>query len=367
MKVAIFTNTVERGAFSASFSGISWALTENGVTDIDILYYNGDAKKSVNVFPYNVRFIKLDGGRGIKSILGLRRYLEQDSPDFLITGPNYVNLIAIFTYITTRWKKHGKLIITHHHPIELSHQISKKNNKWLSKFFYKYASASYGVSPSSVDDAIKMTNINPKTVELIPNVLVPYDGSDSNETHPWLSDKKKSFIFITVSRLVPSKNIGLLIKAFSSVSAVVDSKLIIVGQGPDMENLKKLIKSLSLEKKVCLCGFIEDVKLYINQANAFVLSSNEEGFGQVITEAMSVGCPIISTDASGGGVRYILQDGKYGVLVPKEDEIKLGEAMIEFATQKSVVQRYKELAQLRAKDFYPKVVGQKLIKFLSGI
>ena len=59
------------------------------------------------------------------------------------------------------------------------------------------------------------------------------------------------------------------------------------------------------------------------------IPSDEDGFAQVLTEAMSVGCPVVTADSMGGGPRFVTEDGKYGLLVPRGDPAKLAEAMAE--------------------------------------
>ena len=76
--------------------------------------------------------------------------------------------------------------------------------------------------------------------------------------------------------------------------------------------------------------------------DAFVLSSDEEGFAQVLTEAMSTGCPVITTDALGGGPRFVTDDGKYGLLVPRGNRAELAGAM-ERMLQPDVRARYSQL------------------------
>ena len=66
---------------------------------------------------------------------------------------------------------------------------------------------------------------------------------------------------------------------------------------------------------------------YAAHAWALVHSSDEDGFAQVLTEAMSVGCPVVTADSLGGGPRFVTEDGKYGLLVPRSDPAKLAEAM----------------------------------------
>jgi glycosyltransferase involved in cell wall biosynthesis len=83
--------------------------------------------------------------------------------------------------------------------------------------------------------------------------------------------------------------------------------------------------ALGLDKSVCFVGFQANPLPWLRRADVFVLSSRSEGFGNVLVEAMACGTPVISTDCE-HGPREILQDGRYGVLVPPRDPHALASA-----------------------------------------
>jgi glycosyltransferase involved in cell wall biosynthesis len=92
-------------------------------------------------------------------------------------------------------------------------------------------------------------------------------------------------------------------------------RLTIYGEGVERSKLETLRDRLGLGDVVSFAGFERDInKIYLG-ADAFVLSSDFEGFGNVIVEALAFGLPVVSTD-SPYGPRDILDGGKYGVLVP---------------------------------------------------
>jgi glycosyltransferase involved in cell wall biosynthesis len=110
---------------------------------------------------------------------------------------------------------------------------------------------------------------------------------------------------------------------------------------------------------------VEDPLQFAARAWAFVLPSDEEGFAQVLTEAMSVGCPVITTDAQGGGPRFVTADGAYGLLVPRDDRAQLAEAMTRMM-QPDIRARYSDLGQQRAETLSPEACATALVEFLSG-
>ena len=94
----------------------------------------------------------------------------------------------------------------------------------------------------------------------------------------------------------------------------------ILGDGPLRSDLEELIVELNLSKVVSLLGYVENPLKYFMRAAVFVLSSHVEGLPNVLVEAMMCGCTPVSTDCP-TGPREVLQDGKYGYLVPVGDPV----------------------------------------------
>jgi len=362
--IALFINTASRGAFATFASGVSWGLYTQGIRKIDLLYYNGPEENHYARYAPGVKFKKLKGGRGIFIIFALRQYLIKKKPDYIISAPIHVNLLSLLVrWSSKKIRKATKFIITHHHPMLPSYKNSRKDNIWLAKLMYKYASASFGVTENAVMDAVINTRIDINKTRVIPNILIPFEMEKKDIAgHPWLN-KKDFFVFITVSRLVKLKNIPLLIKAFNQIDRP-HAKLLIIGDGEMKPAIKKLVKQYNLTEKIQLCGFVVDPRQYMAKADCFVLASNEEGFGQVITEAMSIGLPVISTDAKGGGPKSVLENGKWGILTPAGNKICLANAMNKMLNP-NTNQYYRTLSTKRSKDFSSNAIGPKLIDFLK--
>jgi hypothetical protein len=95
-----------------------------------------------------------------------------------------------------------------------------------------------------------------------------------------------------------------------------------VGEGPEKKNILNKIESMGLTGRVILVGFKQNPMPLIMNSCLFVLSSNNEGFGLVLIEALALKKQIVSTDCP-SGPREILMDGKFGQLVPVNDSKKL--------------------------------------------
>ncbi|MDY7219414.1 glycosyltransferase [Denitrificimonas sp. JX-1] len=283
-------------------------------------------------------------------------YIRKEEPDILLAAMWPLTVIAsLATFLS--FKK--TICIVSEHGI-LSEQYS---NKGIFKFFvfrasmaiaYRIAHKTVGVSKGVVEDIAYLSCISSKDIELIYNPAQSCNEFDFNCKD--LGFAKDIPVIITVGRYTEVKNHFLLIEAFSLLRNKIKSKLYIVGDGELRDEYSELIKSLNLEQDVVLTGFVSDPTPYYVCADLFVLSSDSEGFGNVIVEAMSVGTPIVSTDCK-SGPREILEDGKYGTLVPVDDPEALTQAMLEALQQK----HDKEALKRRAADFSVDKIAKQYI------
>ena len=138
------------------------------------------------------------------------------------------------------------------------------------------------------------------------------------------------------------------------------SKLMIIGEGEERKNLENQVKIMNLENQVIFAGFQKDINPFYQTADLFVLSSNYEGFGNVLLEALINGVNIVSTDCKSGPAE-ILSDGKYGKLVPVNDVEALASGIIEVLKVSSIDQK---ILQSRAHEFHPSKIAKKYLSLL---
>jgi glycosyltransferase involved in cell wall biosynthesis len=133
---------------------------------------------------------------------------------------------------------------------------------------------------------------------------------------------------IFVGRLVRGKGVDVLLRALSELKREIpDVRAVIVGDGPERAKLELRAKRLGLEGNVLFVGFLEDytrVLALMKSSKVFVLPSRREGFGIVALEAMASGLPVVTIDAPMNAARFLVEDGKTGLVVPEE---KLAEAL----------------------------------------
>jgi glycosyltransferase involved in cell wall biosynthesis len=165
--------------------------------------------------------------------------------------------------------------------------------------------------------------------------------------------------------MFPFKRVDLLIDAFADVRQSHDVRLLILGEGASRPRAVEQIQRLGLSPYAETLGWIDDPLQFAARAWALVHPSDEDGFAQVLIEAMSVGCPVIATDAQGGGPRFVTDNGKYGLLVPRGDRAKLAEAMNRML-QPDVRVRYSEMGQERVEAMSPTASATALVEFLTN-
>ena len=133
----------------------------------------------------------------------------------------------------------------------------------------------------------------------------------------------------TVCRLdEPTKGLAVLLKGIAQlnqISNIPPFQLLLVGDGPSANGLRRLSEELALNEIVVFAGLRCDVEQILPLLDLFVLPSLSEGFGIALVEAMAAGCPVVATAV--GGIPEVVRAGRTGVLVPAGDSKALTEAL----------------------------------------
>jgi glycosyltransferase involved in cell wall biosynthesis len=201
-----------------------------------------------------------------------------------------------------------------------NHIISRHNTepfvpgvpKFLSSFVARICT--YRSTVIAISDAVKNYTIENAMIASRILISVVYYGINHQDFKlhdfdraKWrqqeLNCEPEDFVFGTISRLVPQKDLQTLINAFSKISKEVRCKLVIVGDGVQRNELEKLVKSLNLESKVHFLGKRRDIPELLHGIDAFALSSKYEGLGLVL---LASEVPIIA--ARNSAIKEIVND-----------------------------------------------------------
>jgi glycosyltransferase involved in cell wall biosynthesis len=327
--IAFFIPTLHGGgAEKVVINLLKGMTTKNLALDLDLVIANAEGPY-LNQIPKGVRIIELNSGRVIKALFPLSRYLQQYQPQALISHMSHANVIAVIAKKLARTKT--KLILVEHNTLSADQSPLRRGKLIppLMKLLYPQVEAIVGVSQAVARDLEQELGLRKETVKTIYNPVVDDEllaKANSPLAHPWFGSDSIP-VFLAVGRLTPQKDFMSLIRAFAIVRKKIVARLLILGEGESRPELEALVNQLNLVDDVALPGFVENPYAYMSRATAFILSSQWEGLGNVLIEAMACGCPVISTDCP-SGPREILESGKYGFLVPVGDVEKLSLAML---------------------------------------
>jgi len=134
-------------------------------------------------------------------------------------------------------------------------------------------------------------------------------------------------VILGAGRLTPQKDFVTLIRAFARVRAQHPARLVILGDGKQRGEILGLAHRLGIAADLDLPGFVDNPFAWMSRSAVFVLSSVWEGFPGVLIEAMTCGCPVVSTDCPSGPVE-IVDGGRYGRLVPVGDDEAMAAAIL---------------------------------------
>jgi len=176
----------------------------------------------------------------------------------------------------------------------------------------------------TVSQRLKRRLINEFGVEKDKIFVIPIYVDIKTQSPKLKAQNDGKFIFLTIGRLVPVKNIAMQIGAMQNiVKKHPNTELWIVGDGPERENL---ITEAGDNKFIRFLGWQSDVEKFYKLADAFMLTSNSEGWPLVIIEAASFSLPIIMTDMGSAG--EFIKDGENGLVILLNNQKKLEESMI---------------------------------------
>ncbi len=280
--------------------------------------------------------------RSFRYIHDIRTYLQTRRPAVLSSalGKSSVNAILAISGLNVP----TRVFVGVHIALSTRSEQSRKSGKgqaysMVPMFRYCFAKA-HGVIAASrgvAEDATSFLGLDPARVHVVYN---PVDAPESAHEpanavpHPWFEADAPPVI-LGMGRLVEQKNFPLLIRAFAMVRQRVDARLVILGgdkssaeQMAHRQELRELAVELGVGDYMALPGYQSNPHSFLRTARLFVLSSSFEGFGNVLVEALLQGCPVVSTDCPSGPAE-ILEDGRYGKLVPVDDPARLAEAILD--------------------------------------
>ena len=253
----------------------------------------------------------------IRRILAIRAYARRTGPDVVISYLTRANILCLLALAGTR----VPTVATEHNPPGL--RDAPLHGLWnaLRRTLYRRAAQVVVVSRGLAEH---YRWIDPGKLSVIYNFLSPERGR-AQETFGFLAPGCR--YIVGTGRLEHQKRFDVLIEAFKRIEGDCPGwNLLILGEGSLRPSLTALVDSLGLKQRVAMPGRVADPRAVFGRCDIFVLSSENEGFGLVLVEAMSVGLPVVSFDCD-FGPREIIAHGVSGLLVPPGDVAALAQTM----------------------------------------
>lgn len=219
----------------------------------------------------------------------------------------------------------------------LGHRLSARRlnplGRWLKlrelRRLYRRADGFIAVSHGIKSDLQRWLALPAERIRVLPNpVITPefHQRASRDPGHRWLQPDAPPVI-LGVGGLRSQKDFATLLRAFARVRCKRACRLIILGEGRQRRRLRKLAGRLGVDQDFDLPGWSAESHAYMARAAVFALSSRWEGTANVIIEAAALGTPIVATDCR-YGPREVLQDGRYGELVPPRDPDALAAGLL---------------------------------------
>jgi len=359
-KVALFLPNMYGGGAQRIMVTLANEFVTLGVeVDLIVANYSGPYCQDVSS---EVRVINLEASRALTSLPGLINYLRSEKPAGLLSTLMYANVIAVCAHWLSR--SGARLVVRE--AVSLSRFDGQPNSIKrtvlikMAKYAYRYANSVISISEDSAKDIVKVLKINRDKIECIYNPA--YNKCNGSGGRFIRSKNSDRCIILSAGRLSPVKDFLTLVESFSILVKEKKAYLVILGQGVEKEEIKRTAKELGVWRNMAMPGFVENPFSYMRLADVFVLSSRSEAFGNVLVESMACGTPVVSTDCPGGPAE-ILENGKWGHLVPVGDPEALADAIID--TLEEPPARPEKLIE-RAKNFSPRKIAEQYLSIIMG-
>jgi glycosyltransferase involved in cell wall biosynthesis len=328
-KIAIFVSFSGTGGVERMVLNLVRGLADLGA-NVDLIPVKTKSAY-IDALPARVHSLDPRASHTVTSLPRLAHYLRTERPAALLAAKDRANQVAIFaryfagvsTRLVLRMGTTVSAAMAGKHPI--------KERLWYLRMrvLYPFADAVVAVSKGVADDLEKNAGLSPSLLRVIQNPVITPELmvlADQPVEHLWFRPGSAPVI-MGVGRLTRQKDFPTLLRAFELVRESRPCHLAILGEGRDRIVLESLARELGITNDVWFPGFVENPYAYMRKAALFVLSSVWEGSPNVLTEALALGTPAVSTDCP-SGPREILANGQYGPLVRMGDYHALARSIL---------------------------------------
>ncbi len=329
-KIAFFLATSGHSGVDRAMQNLIPAIIRRGYP-VDLLHVRKHGPNIKESHP-GLNIIDLGAKHVYSSFAALLKYLKTKKPYVMLTDKDRVNRTAIFAramaHVSTR------LVLSSGTTISIDLATRGVFERWLQRTsmgkLYPLADNVIVTSKGVADDMAEYTGLSRKLIEVVPSPVVHKDLFIKElpvPDHRWYKDISIPII-LGVGELCMRKDFETLLRAFAKIRSQRQCRLIILGKGNKRDELYAIAKDLNVRNDFDMPGFVSSPYSYMAHASVLGFTSRWEGLGFVIIEALATGTPAVTTDCP-SGPREILDNGKYGSLVPVGDVDKFADALLE--------------------------------------
>lgn len=216
----------------------------------------------------------------------------------------------------------------------------------MTKFGIEQSDAVTCVSKYLKDETVG-TFKTKKKIEVIPNFVDTEHFTPSPRRA-----KRREKVILHVSNFRAVKRVTDIVRSFDKISRKVPSRLRLVGDGPEMQNVLALIRKLKIESKVELLGNQPAIPQLLRDADLYMLASETESFGLSVLEAMACGVPVV-VPAVGGLPEFVIHE-ETGLLSKERTPESLAEQAIRVLQDEKLAARISKAGRKMAVENYPR-------------
>lgn len=346
-KIALVGYTLADGGLERVFASLSQVLSDSDFEVHVIILENKVA------YSYCGTLVNLGMYSKFQKYFKLRKYLYKHQFDHIIDFRYRINSwmeLAFLYYVYSSFK-----IIYTIHSSKLEHYLTSK--RWVAKQIFSKVYKIVSVS-------VEMNNKIRKQFNFEKGIVIPNSISLMKVNYENTDPKIQFKYCIAIGRLVAMKQFDKLIQTYcNSDLPRKEIHLVILGDGEESERLRVQIQKSAYSNYIHLLGFKENIFLYTKEAIFLILTSQYEGFGMVILEALSVGTPAISFDCENGPSEMI-EDERNGLLVENQNFEALKAAMNRMINEAPLYRTCQNNAKTSVTKFSSENICKKWIDLL---
>jgi N-acetyl-alpha-D-glucosaminyl L-malate synthase BshA len=255
---------------------------------------------------------------------------------------------AICAYLAKQMSGDSFKVVTTLHGTDITVLAQDETLKDIIRLGIRMSDAVTAVSRDLIKETRELLDIA-EPIDLTYNfvdrrIYYPRECSDLRREYAEPGEK----VLMHISNFRPVKRTSDVVDIFAKVNERVPTKLILVGEGPELPKLQHKIACMGLEERVVLLGKQDDVAQVLSIADLLLLPSEKESFGLVALEAMACGVPTIGSTA--GGIPELVQHGSTGYLAPIGDTDAMAAHALQLLTDRQMYADFRDACLKRARE-----------------